>query len=235
MILRFRASDAGRLGFSLIETLAALFLSGLIMAALARLTSQWMPGWDRGFERIQRSQSVGIALERISADLGSAEFLRASRDTKQIFFEGSEEAVTLVRTAIGPNIGPGLEVIRIVQTGSGNESVLVRSRARFVPGPTQGLVFSDPVELLRSPFRVSFSFAKAERAAWLPAWQESGLLPSAVLITMRNAATGEPIGISRVVPIHIAASAEMTCSQVDHGCGETKEPVAAQPGGRAER
>jgi len=233
MTPRPRSSDARRLGFSLIETLAALFLMGLIMSALARLTSQWMPGWDRGFERIQRSESVGIALERISADLGAAEFLRANRDTKQIFFEGSEDAVTFVRTAIGPNVSPGLDVVRIAETGSGGESVLVRSHTRFVPGPPQGLVFSDPVVLLRSPFRVSFSFASSERT-WQPVWRDAGLLPQAVLVTMRNAATGEPIGISRVVPIHITASAEMTCSQVDNGCGETKQP-AAQPGGRSER
>jgi general secretion pathway protein J len=225
--------NASDLGFSLIETLAALFLMGLILSALARLTSQWMPGWDRGFERIQRSERVSIALERMSEDIGAAEFMRANRETKRIFFEGSEDAVTFVRTARGPNVSAGLDVVRIAQTGSGGESLLIRSHARFVPGPTENFVFSDPVVLLRAPFGVSFSFAGTDRV-WKTAWHESDALPQAVLITMRNAATGEPIGISRAIPIHLSASAEMTCSQVDHGCGENKEQ-AEQRNSRADR
>jgi general secretion pathway protein J len=214
--------DAARLGFSLIETLAALFLMGLILSALARLTSQWMPGWDRAFDRIQRSESVGIALERMSEDIGAAEFMRASREAKSVFFDGAEDSVTFVRTARGPNVNPGLDVVRIAETKSGDEHLLVRSHARFVPGRAENLVFSDPVVLLRSPFSVSFSFAGEDRAL-KPVWHEPEALPLTVLVTMRNAATGEAIGISRVIPVHISASAESTCNQVDHGCGETKE------------
>lgn len=219
---RSQASDANRLGFSLLEALAALFLMGLIMSALARLTSQWMPGWDRGFERIQRSEAVSIALERMSADLGVAEFLRPDRDAKQILFDGSDTAVTFVRSAVGPNVGPGLDVIRIAEMGSGGESVLVRSRARFAPGPVEDLMFSDPVVLLRAPFRVSFAFATPE-GTWQPSWHQSATPPRAVLITMRKAATDESIGISRVVPIHITASAEMVCARADKGCGDAKD------------
>lgn len=225
--------DDGCFGFSLIETLAALFLMGLILSALARLTSQWMPGWDRAFGRIQRSESVGIALERMGADIGTAEFMRPNRDTRSIFFEGTEDTVTFVRTALGPNVSPGLDVVRIAETKSGDGAVLIRSHARFVPGPTENLVFSDPVVLLRSPFAASFSFAGGDRV-WKSVWHQPEALPQTVMITMRNAATGEPIGLSRVVPLHISVSAEMTCSQVDHGCGDNQQQEQ-QRNGRADR
>ncbi|MDR3468669.1 MAG: general secretion pathway protein GspJ [Xanthobacteraceae bacterium] len=222
--------DAGRLGFSLIETLAALFLMGLILSALARLTSQWMPGWDRAFDRIQRSESVGIALERMSEDVGAAEFMRASHDAKSVFFDGQEDAMTFVRTARGPNVNPGLDVVRIAETRSGDEHLLIRSHARFVPGPTENLRFADPVVLLRSPFSVSFSFAGGDRAL-KPVWREPEALPQTVLVTMRDAATGAAIGVSRMIPVHISASAESTCNQVDQGCGDTKQQ-SPQPSGR---
>ena len=35
-------------GFTLIETLAALALTGLVLSALAILTAQWLPNWNRG-------------------------------------------------------------------------------------------------------------------------------------------------------------------------------------------
>ena len=41
----------GECGFTLIETLAALALTGLVLSALATLTAQWLPNWNRGFAR----------------------------------------------------------------------------------------------------------------------------------------------------------------------------------------
>jgi prepilin-type N-terminal cleavage/methylation domain-containing protein len=56
-------------GFTLIETIVALALMGLLLSALASITAQWLPSWNRGLDRIQRSELIGIALERIGADL----------------------------------------------------------------------------------------------------------------------------------------------------------------------
>lgn len=220
---------AGSAGFSLIETLAALFLMGLILSALARLTAQWMPGWDRAFGRIQRSESVSIALERIDQDLGAAEFIRVNRDAKSVFFEGDEDGVTFVRSALGPNVDPGLDVVRLTQTRQGDEAVLVRSHARFVPGAESGFVLTDPVVLLRSPFSVSFSFAGKD-GVWKTTWHESEAPPLSVLVTMRNAATGDAIGVSRAISIHRTASAEMTCRQAEHGYGDDKDQNAPDNG-----
>ena len=56
-------------GFTLIETLVALALMGLVLSALANLTAQWLPNWNRGLNRIQRSELIGTALQRIADDL----------------------------------------------------------------------------------------------------------------------------------------------------------------------
>src|SRR3984893_17624015 len=98
----------GEAGFTLIETLVALALTGLVLSALANITSQWLPNWNRGLDRIQRSESISLALQRIGADLAAAEYVPAGREQRRPLFEGSELAVTFVRTTLGPNSRPGL-------------------------------------------------------------------------------------------------------------------------------
>src|SRR5437868_14540489 len=88
----------GEEGFSLIEALVALALTGLVLSALATITAQWLPNWNRGIDRIQRSELVGIAMQRIAADLAAAEFVPASRDRRKPLFEGTAFAVTFIRT-----------------------------------------------------------------------------------------------------------------------------------------
>ena len=103
-------------GFTLIETLAALALTGLVLSALAILTAQWLPNWNCGFDRIQQSELIGISMQRIVADLAAAEFVPANRASKKPLFEGTALAVTFVRTALGPNVGSGLDVVRLSET-----------------------------------------------------------------------------------------------------------------------
>src|SRR5262245_38227971 len=77
-------------GFTFIETLVALALTSLVLSALASIAAQWLPNWNRGVDRIQRSETIGIALQRIAADLASAEFVSPDRDRKQPLFDGTE-------------------------------------------------------------------------------------------------------------------------------------------------
>src|SRR3981189_3737877 len=126
---------SGEGGFSLIETLVAMALMGLVLSALASITAQWLPNWNRGLERIQRSELMGIALQRIGADLAAAEYVPANRESRRPLFDGTELSVIFVRTALGPNAGPGLDVVRLGEINERREFVMVRSRAGFLPLP----------------------------------------------------------------------------------------------------
>ena len=194
-------------GFTLIEALAALVLMGLIMASLANITAQWLPNWNRGLARTQRSELVSIALDRLVADLGAAEFVTANRDSRLPMFEGSPTAVTLIRSSFGPNAGPGLETVRIAETADRNGTVLVRSRMPFVPRPvgmtSQGPTgFSNPVALLRAPFRVRFAYAGRD-GIWEDNWQNAPQLPKLVRLTVRDATSGRALAISTIAPVHV--------------------------------
>ena len=202
---------AGEAGFTLIETLVALALTGLVLSALANITAQWLPNWNRGMDRIQRSESIGLALERICADLAAAEYVPANREQRQPLFDGSELSVTFVRTALGPNARPGLDVVRIGEITDQRDLVTVRSRAPFAPlqpavSLSEQLQFGDPVVLMRAPFRLSFSYAGRDRI-WKSNWHDPDKLPAAIMLTVRDAATERCLSVSTVTSIHAEAPA----------------------------
>jgi general secretion pathway protein J len=222
---------AGERGFTLIETIVALALMGLVLSALASITAQWLPNWNRGLGRIQRSEVIGIALQRIGADLAAAEYVPPNRDTKHPLFEGSELSVTFVRTAQGPNAGPGLDVVRVGEATDRGEFVTVRSRTRFAPLPltsslAQQTHFADPVVLLRAPFRLSFAYAGPDRI-WKGAWHDAGKLPAMIRLTVRDASSGRVLSVSTIAPIHVQLPSN--CVQSASGCDDEDKDKKGTP------
>ena len=224
---------AGECGFTLIETLVALALMGLVLSALANLTAQWLPNWNRGLERIQRSELIGIALQRIGADLAAAEYVSANRDARRPLFDGSELSVTFVRTALGPNVGPGLDVVRVGETSDRGGLVTVRSRAPFRPLPlasslSEQIHFGEPVLLLRAPFRLSFAYAGPDQV-WTSSWHDSDKLPATIKLTVRDAASERILSISTVTPVHVQSPAQGDCAPPEGVCdGKSGAPKDSQ-------
>ena len=222
MIGTMTEQRAGERGFTLIEAIVALALMGLVLSALASITAQWLPNWNRGLGRIQRSEVIGIALQRIGADLAAAEYVPANRDSRRPLFEGSELSVMFVRTALGPNAGAGLDVVRLGETTERREFVTVRSRTRFTPLPSasslsEELHFGDPVVLLRAPFRLSFAYAGPDRV-WKNTWRGADKLPAMIRLTIRDASTERVLSISTVTPVHVQAPSG--CVRPDGGCDD---------------
>jgi len=211
MTARRASTRCGEDGFTLIEALVALALIGLILSSLATLTAQWLPSWDRGFERIQQAELIGISMQRIAADLAAAEFVPANRTSKKPLFEGTALSVTFVRTAIGPNVGIGLDVVRIGETRDRIGLVTVRSRAPFAPlaagaSSSEQIRVADPVVLLRPPFRMSFAYADQD-GVFRDDWHDMDALPKAIMLTVRDAASERVLSVSTVTPVHVNAPA----------------------------
>jgi general secretion pathway protein J len=203
-----RRALADQAGFTLIEVLVATLLMTVILAALATVTAQWLPNWNRGMARVQRAERLAIGLERMVADLSVVEMIPFNGDSKTPLFEGSELSVTFVRTAVGPNARPGLEIVRLIEKSDVQGLAMVRERASFAPMPSDAQIrFSDQVVLVRLPFRVTFSYAGPDRV-WQREWRGQKQLPDMVRIAVRDSATGEVLDVSSAALVHINGWAE---------------------------
>jgi general secretion pathway protein J len=203
-----RHGRAGEAGFTLIEVLMATLLMTVILAALATVTSQWLPNWNRGMARVQSSERLAMGLDRIVADLAVAKMMPINGDAKAPLFEGTELAVTFLRTAVGPNARPGLEIIRLVEKADSQGLAMVRERATFTPRPSDAQIrFADQVVLIRSPLRVTFSYAGPDHV-WQPEWRGQMELPDMVRVTVRDGTTGQVLAVSRAATVHVNAPAE---------------------------
>jgi general secretion pathway protein J len=229
-------------GFSLVEVLAATVLMAIILSAIGTVTAQWLPNWGRGFARVQHSEIVALGIERIVADLAAAEMVPAGRITPPFIFDGTEASVTFIRTTIGPNAGGGLELVRFGTADDERGPALVRARAPFIPASEAARPsFSDPVVLLRGPYRVSFSYAGEDRV-WRDAWPSADRLPRAIRITVRDPASGATLPMSTIAVVRTDVPARCVFTKTAAGCranpaaadGEGETPAPDTPRGRAQ-
>ena len=218
-----RPAPDGEAGFTLLEVLLATLLMTVILAALATVTAQWLPNWNRGMARVQRAERLAMGLDRIVADLSVAETIPANGDAKTPLFEGSELAVTFLRTAVGPNARPGLEIIRLIEKADSQGLAMVRERAPFAPMPSDAQIrFADQVVLIRAPLRVSFSYAGPDQV-WQPDWRGKTQLPDMVRVTVRDSATGQVLAVSRAATVHVNAPAECVRAKNPATCLTAKQ------------
>jgi general secretion pathway protein J len=231
-----RVRDDSEAGFTLIETLAATALFLMVIAALATITGQWLPSWSHGFARVQRTEQLAFGIDRIVADITAADFITPNAKVKLPIFDGAELGVTFVRGAVGPNSRPGLEIVRLAEIASERGPVLARASAPFVPlvpdaGVIQRLKFSEPVVLVRSPFRVVFAYAGPD-GVWQPTWRDADRLPSVVRVTLRDAVSGETLAVSSAAKIHVEIAAACVNSKTPECGGTAALGSAAAPPNR---
>lgn len=223
-ISRLRINESG---FTLLEALIAVALMGFLLATLASVTAQWMPGWKSGFARAQNADLLGLGLDRIVADVAAAEYISPGGEGAPLIFQGTPTSVIFVRSAIGPNASVGLEIVRLAETDDARGLVLVRSRAPFVPSATAEAIdtgeveFTNPVVLVRPPFRVSFAFAGHDRI-WQETWSDAKQLPTAVRVTVRDALTDEILPVSTATLLNVNAPAESVRSAAPAGGGQPR-------------
>jgi general secretion pathway protein J len=231
--MRRAADPASSAGFTLVEMLAATLLMGIILATLATITAQWLPNWNRGVAQLQREKILATGLDRLTDDLAAAEFVSVGSGKAPPVFEGDELSVIFVRTTLEPNTDLGLQVVRIAETSDDEGGpTLVRSTAPLPMGASQGfdadaLDFTNSVVVIRSPYRVSFSYAGPDRA-WRDDWHGQSLLPRAVRIQIRDNATSALLAATTSTLIHAELPASCTWTGVVSNC-----PIGNRPGAAA--
>jgi general secretion pathway protein J len=229
--MRRIALRSQRAGFTLIEALLATLLMAMIMGALATVTSQWLRGWYRGFTRIQSVDLLAAGLDRLVADVAAAEIIAASA-TNMPMFDGTESAVMFVRTPLGPNTFTGLEVVRIEEASDSRGPALVRNTAPFTPviRDLGEVEFSNPVVLLRAPYRVSFSYAGPDRV-WRDTWRSAAQLPRAIRVSVRDTATSRTLVVSTSTVIRAELPARCAAAKAGAECVHADPASNVRAGG----
>ena len=229
--MRTAANFSHNAGFTLVEALVSTLLMSLIFAALAIITAQWLPNWDRGFARLQRGGVLAASLERLTSDLAAAEYVSAGGIKDPPLFDGGEIAVTFVRTTLAPNKFAGLELVRLTEVGDEHGPALVRSTAPLPIGATGpstdgAAVFANPVVMVRAPYRASFSYAGPDRV-WKETWRGMDELPRAVRISLRDSATSMLLDVSTSTLIHAELPARCTWAKTVADCPMLKSNVSS--------
>ncbi len=201
---------SGTEGFSLLEMLAALALTSTIVLALGLITGLWLPNWRHGFTDLQQADLVGLGLERLLEDISEAEYVTPSGGAPGPLFEGDHSSVVFVRSAIGPNARPQLEIVRIAATSDEAGPSLIRTRASFAPiahgGPAKPIVFTDPVAIMGAPYQVTFVYADPARV-WAQDWKNQDRLPDVIRVTIADG-SGHRQPVSMVIRLkHTARGA----------------------------
>lgn len=225
--LRRRRSQRG---FTMIEVLVATSLMVVILASLATIAAQWIPNWNRGMAKVQRSSQLSVGIDRIAADLAAAEAITIGRNSTPIF-DGQPLSVTLVRAA-GANMPPGREYVRLIERADRQGLALVREHAPFNAVETGDLIrWRDPVVLVRAPYRVSFSFAGAAME-FQKEWKDAPELPRAVRIDVRDATNDRSLPLSTTVAVRVTLRPDCVRAKSISDCiasGRFEDPLRPPP------
>ncbi len=162
-----RGDESAIAGFSLIEAMAALALTAVIITSLGAVAAQWLPNWGRGFARLQEADLLAAGVDRIATDISAAEYVSQAGGAQFPSFKGGEASVTFVRSATGPNAYPHLEFIRVAEVLDNGSFSVVRTRAPFSPAAPDGsapaVVFKDPVVLVQGSVPAHLLLRKRRR------------------------------------------------------------------------
>ena len=191
-------------GFASLEALLALILTLVVVAGLSSFTRLWVGDWGRGIDRSQTLEEVALAIDRIAADLESAEALTLPNEPGRILFIGREREISFMRSSASPNANGGLETVALI-AGSGDDALVRKTWGYDGSFETRLRPETNSARLL--PRGVSMTFAYADdEGLWAPEWGSTRHLPTRVRITI--ASERGNVAFSTIVRTVVNASTE---------------------------
>jgi prepilin-type N-terminal cleavage/methylation domain-containing protein len=222
-----RHARARQRGFTLIEAIAALAISSVIIAATVTLIHSVAKNFDRGTRGVDAADSLMLAMERLASDFASARFVAWTtangpalafkadaadgRKPARIVFVGGRDAGSGSRSD---------EVVAFSIERSGGVTRLVRRRAAWSGADTlvDRLSPQDPVVLIEGNLDIAFAFGRLVPGgglAWSAAWADPTAMPRFVRLILRDRATGaDPVGEADFI---VRADAPPACGRPDAG------------------
>ena len=169
-------------GFSLLEVLASLVVTTLLVVALTPLTTQMLATWSRGSEVVSIVELQTRGLNVLRDDLTYAVVWGGfGRQEDSLGFRGNETSMTFPIASGLTETRNGVEMISIDVTNSADGRALIRRRAPII-GTTRA-AFTDPVVLVSGPFRYFLRYY-AENGNEAAVWTDLSSLPTRVALNI---------------------------------------------------
>lgn len=212
-----RRQSRGNGGFVLIEALAALALSALVLASVPLASGMMIRTWEKVTAGSDRIDELATGLSVVRRELSVIQRVRwpeEKKDDDPVFaFQGDPETVGMIISGDGFRTGPGeargdrivMFTARAEQTGS----LLMRGSVPLLPS-TRGfgaIQLEDPIILLSGPWRYKFYYGVLVegRMDWAETWEKEESLPKAIRLDVLDYATGQRVVPPLVVPLRVDA------------------------------
>jgi prepilin-type N-terminal cleavage/methylation domain-containing protein len=219
-----------RAGFTLIECLAALAITSLVVLSTGALLREGGYFFDRGTRAVDETERFAWATDRLTRDLAGARFVpQAGEKAATAAFAGEPERLVFVTA--GQLASRGEEVVEYSIQQLDESQQLVRRRASWA-GPSSLLSDSDladPVVLLRGRFAASFEYSQvgSEGAlVWRNQWSGGEGLPYSVRVKLIDSGTG--VDFLAAGDFIVRANAPISCASGKDDCLK-KETASAAP------
>ena len=208
-------------GFALVESIAVLALSGLVLLTLVIATDLVSRNSAAAARSANAVETLTMGLAAVRRDLEGARFIRIGAEPENpVLFSGGAQAVAAAIADDGTGSNDGESLILIEARYDGGRGALVRSSARLLPGTTGfgGAEFANHAVLLSGPWTYRFSYrdsgAGTEAGSWRGEWSSLNRMPSAVRLEVLNDA-GRPVLPALVVRMHIDSGGCAEPARVD--------------------
>jgi len=202
-----RRSTDGQAGFALVESIAVLALSGLVLLTLVIATDLVSRNSAAAARSANGIETLAMGFRAVRRDVENFRFIRAGEKTEDpILFSGSSQAVALAVADDAIRTTAGESLVLIESRYENGRGFLIRSSAPAQPGVMGfgAAKFTNPAVLLSGPWRYQFSYydPQGETDRWRSDWQLMGRLPAGVRLDVLNAA-GQKVVSSLVVRLPI--------------------------------
>jgi prepilin-type N-terminal cleavage/methylation domain-containing protein len=214
-------------GFTLIEVLAALAISSVIIAATVTLIHMVAGNFDRGTRGLDAADGLVLAVQRLASDFSAARYTVWTTQTgfavafKAERADGEKPArIVFVSERRSESELSTNEVVSLTIEQTDETTRLVRRRAAWT-GPDMLIDHISPqdaVVLLKGDLDISFLFgrlAPGRGLVWSTAWISETTLPRFVRLVLRDHATGANlVGEADFI---VRADAPLACGRSDAG------------------
>jgi prepilin-type N-terminal cleavage/methylation domain-containing protein len=212
-------------GFTLIEVLAALAISSVIIVGTAALIHTIAGNFDRGTRGVDAADRLVLAMQRLSLDFSSARFVVWTTDNGPALAFRVESAVgdgpARITFVTGSSVGDELdadELVSLTMERTNDITRLTRRRAAWTgpDTPLERISLGNSVVLVEGTLDISFLFGRlmpGDALVWSSGWADQRALPRFVRLVLRDRATGlDPIGEADFI---VRADAPLACGSPD--------------------